>query len=48
MKEFDMEVTQERLDEMKELLVKLYADQINMEVKSVRIKSKNKARTEPA
>ncbi len=38
MSEFDMEVTEERLNYMKNLLVTLYADQIGMEVKSIKTK----------
>lgn len=38
MPEFDMEVTEERASYMKNLLAKLYADQIGMEVKSIRVK----------
>ena len=34
--EFDMEVTKERAEYMKNLLVRLYADQIGMEVKSIK------------
>lgn len=42
MSEFDMEVTEERLNEIKKMLVKLYADQTGMEVKSIKIKSEKK------
>ncbi len=38
MPEFDMEVTDERFEYIKNLLVRLYADQIGMEVKSIKIK----------
>ncbi len=37
MQEFDMEVTEERLHYMKNLLVTLYADQIGMDVKSIKV-----------
>lgn len=40
MSEFDMEVTEERLSDMKKLLVMLYADQIGKEVKSIRVRPK--------
>ena len=43
--EFDMEVTDERFNYMKNLLVMLYADQIGMDVKSVSVKPADK---EPA
>lgn len=33
---FDMEVTDYRLSEMKNLLARLYADQIGMEIKSIK------------
>lgn len=36
--EFDMEVTDERFNYMKNLLVMLYADQIGMEVKSINVR----------
>lgn len=49
MPEFDMEVTDERFEYIKNLLVKLYADQIGMEVKSIRVKPANRETTkEPA
>lgn len=48
MSEFDMEVTKERADFMKRLLVTLYADQIGMEVKSVKVRPVNKNTEEPA
>ncbi len=49
MSEFDMEVTDERLDHMKNLLVMLYADQIGMEVKSIKVRPANEKKTkEPA
>ncbi len=38
MQEFDMEVTDARLDYMKNLLVMLYADQIGAEVKSIKVR----------
>lgn len=47
MSEFDMEVTEERANYMKRLLVTLYADQIGMEVKSVKVKPLNQTE-EPA
>ncbi len=47
MSEFDMEVTEERANYMKRLLVTLYADQIGMEVKSVKVKPLNQPE-EPA
>lgn len=37
MEGFDMEVTKERAEYMKNLLVMLYADQIGMEVKSIKV-----------
>lgn len=37
MQEFDMEVTDERLNHMKRTLAMLYADQIGMEIKSIRV-----------
>lgn len=43
-----MEVTDERFDCMKNLLVRLYADQIGMEVKSVKVKPANGETKEPA
>lgn len=50
MSKFDMEVTEERLSDMKKLLVMLYADQIGMEVKSVKVRPKTaeKKTKEPA
>lgn len=45
MSEFDMEVTDERFNYMKNLLVMLYADQIGMDVKSISVKPADK---EPA
>ena len=48
MSEFDMEVTEERADFMKKLLVTLYADQIGMEVKSIKVSLTNKDTDEPA
>lgn len=48
MSEFDMEVTEERLNYMKKLLVTLYADQIGMEVKSIKVRSAEKESKEPA
>lgn len=38
MTEFDWEVTEERKAYIKNLLVKLYADQTGMEVKDLRVK----------
>ena len=46
--EFDMEVTDERFDYMKNLLVRLYADQIGMDVKSIKVRPANKETKEPA
>lgn len=40
MSEFDMEVTEERLSDMKKLLAILYADQIGKEIKSIRVRQK--------
>ena len=48
MPEFDMEVTDERFEYMKNLLVRLYADQIGMEVKSIKVRPADKATKEPA
>ena len=48
MPEFDMEVTDERFEYIKNLLVRLYADQIGMEVKSIRVKPANEKTKEPA
>ncbi len=48
MLEFDMEVTDERFEYMKKLLVRLYADQIGAEVKSIEIRPANKGTKEPA
>lgn len=48
MSEFDMEVTEERLNDMKKLLVMLYADQIGMEVKSIKVRPVDKKTEEPA
>ncbi|MDE7046803.1 MAG: hypothetical protein K2P25_02275 [Lachnospiraceae bacterium] len=48
MQEFDMEVTDERFNYMKNLLVMLYADQIGMEVKSIKVTPVNKGEKEPA
>lgn len=48
MPEFDMEVTDERFDYIKNLLVRLYADQIGMEVKSVKVKPATGETKEPA
>ncbi len=47
MTEFDMEVTEERLNYMKNLLVTLYADQIGMEVKSIKVKPVDGRAKEP-
>ncbi len=46
--EFDMEVTDERFNYMKNLLVRLYADQIGMDVKSIKVRPANKETKEPA
>lgn len=43
-----MEVTDERFNYMKNLLVKLYADQIGMEVKSIRVRPAPAKEEEPA
>lgn len=43
--EHDMEVTDERLAYMKNLLLRLYADQIGMEVVSVEVHPANKKDT---
>ena len=48
MPEFDMEVTDERFEYMKNLLARLYADQIGMEVKSIKVRPANEATKEPA
>lgn len=48
MSEFDMEVTEERLSDMKKLLVMLYADQIGMEVKSIKVRPAEDKTKEPA
>lgn len=42
-KEFDMEVTPERANYMKRTLLRLYADQMGMEIVSVTIVPANKA-----
>lgn len=47
MSEFDMEVTDERFNYMKNLLVKLYADQIGMEVKSIKVRCADGKTKEP-
>lgn len=47
MEGFDMEVTKERAEYMKNLLVMLYADQIGMEVKSIKVTPVGKTK-EPA
>ena len=47
METFDMEVTKERAEDMKNLLVNLYADQIGMEVKSIKVTPVEKTK-EPA
>lgn len=44
MEGFDMEVTKERAEYMKNLLVMLYADQIGMEVKSIKVTPVEKAK----
>lgn len=43
--EHDMEVTDERLAHMKNLLLRLYADQIGMEVVSVEVRPVTKEET---
>lgn len=43
--QFDMEVTPERADYMKRLLLRLYADQMGMEVVSVTVTPKVKEET---
>lgn len=43
-KEFDMEVTPERADYMKRTLLRLYADQMGMEIVSVTIAPAGKAK----
>lgn len=43
-KEFDMEVTPERADYMKRMLLRLYADQLGMEVVSVTTMPANKVK----
>lgn len=43
-----MEVTDERFNYIKNLLVRLYADQIGMEVKGIRVKPANENTKEPA
>lgn len=48
MPEFDMEVTDERFEYMKNLLVRLYADQIGMEVKSIKVRPVNETTKGPA
>lgn len=48
MSEFDMEVTDERFNYMKNLLAMLYADQIGMEVKSIKTRPADGATKEPA
>ena len=42
MAEFDMEVTEERFNFMKNLLATLYADQIGCEVKSIKVRPVSK------
>lgn len=44
-KRFDMEVTPERADYMKRLLLRLYADQMGMDVVSVTVTPKVKEET---
>lgn len=48
MPEFDMEVTDERFEYMKNLLVRLYADQIGGEVESIKVRPANRTTKEPA
>lgn len=43
--EFDMEITDKRLANMKELLLRLYADQIGMEIASVTVRPATKEDT---
>lgn len=42
-----MEVTDERFEYMKNLLVRLYADQIGMEVQNIRVRPVNETKEEP-
>lgn len=46
MPESDMEITEERIIQMKQLLAKLYADQIGMEVKNIKVKPIDREHTE--
>lgn len=48
MAEFDMEVTDERFNYMKNLLVTLYADQIGRAVKSIKVRPVDEKTKEPA
>ena len=48
MPEFDMEVTDERFNYMKKQLIMLYADQIGMEVKSVKVRPADETNDELA
>ena len=48
MSEFDMEVTEERFNFMKNLLATLYADQIGCEVKSIKVRPADKETKAPA
>lgn len=43
--EFDMEITDKRLANMKELLLRLYADQYGLEVVSVEVRPATKEET---
>ncbi len=47
MPKFDMEVTDERFEYIKNLLVRLYADQIGMEVNSIRVRPADQKTKEP-
>lgn len=48
MQEFDMEVTDERFNYMKNLLVTLFADQTNQEIKSIKVRPAEEKTKEPA
>lgn len=45
---YDMEVTDERADFMKRTLLRLYADQMGMDIVSVEVQPVNKAKEETA
>lgn len=47
MQDFDMEVTEERFNFMKNLLVTLYADQTGTEVKSIKVRPADERTEEP-